>query len=58
MLAGVAWWSGLLATVLGVGVAYGVVRVAVRRLGGITGDVLGATVELTLLAMLLSATVV
>ena len=58
VLAGVAWWIGLLAIVLGATVAYGVVRLAVRRLGGITGDVLGATVELTLLAMLLTATVV
>jgi len=58
VLAGVAWWIGFLAIVLGATVAYGVVRLAVRRLGGITGDVLGATVELTLLAMLLSATVV
>ena len=55
--AGVAWWIGVLATVLGAAVAYGVVLLAVRRLGGITGDVLGAAVELTLLAMLLSATV-
>lgn len=55
--AGVTWWIGLLAVVLGAGVAFGVVRLAVRRLGGITGDVLGATVELTLLAMLLTATV-
>ena len=56
VLAGVAWWLGLLALVLGATVAYGVVRLAVRRLGGTTGDVLGATVELTLLAMLSSAT--
>jgi len=56
--ADVAWWIGLLATVLGAAVAYGVVRLAVRRLGGITGDVLGAAVELTLLTMLLTATVV
>ena len=58
VLGGVAWWIGLLAIVLGATVAYGVVRLTVRRLGGITGDVLGATVELTLLAMLLTATVV
>jgi len=58
VLAGVGWWIGLMATVIGAGVAYGVVRLAVRRLGGITGDVLGAVVELTLLAMLLATTVV
>ena len=56
MQAGLAWWIGLLTTVLGAAVAYGVVRIAVRRLGGITGDVLGACVELTLLALLLAAT--
>ena len=56
--AGVAWWIGVLATVLGAAVAYGVVLLAVRRLGGITGDVLGAAVELTLLALLLAATAV
>ena len=55
--AGVSWWHGIGAVLLGAGVAYGVVRLAVRRLGGITGDVLGATVELALLAMLLTATV-
>ena len=36
VLAGVPWWIGLFTTVLGAGVAYGVVRLAVRRLGGIT----------------------
>ena len=56
VLAGVAWWLGLLAIALGATVAYGVVRLAVLRLGGITGDVLGATVELTLLALLLTVT--
>ena len=56
MLAGSPWWSGLTTMLVGAAVAYGVVRLAVRRLGGITGDVLGACVELTLLALLLSAT--
>ncbi|HEY5788585.1 MAG TPA: adenosylcobinamide-GDP ribazoletransferase [Microlunatus sp.] len=58
VLVGVAWWCGLGAVLLGAGVAYGIVRLAIRRLGGITGDLLGATVELTLLSMLLTATVV
>ena len=58
LLVGTPWWIGLLTIVLGVAVAYEVVRLADRRLGGITGDVLGAGVELTLLAMLLAATVV
>ena len=55
--AGVAWWTGLGAVLLAGLVAYGVVRLAVHRLGGITGDVLGATVELSLLALLLTATI-
>ena len=55
--AGLYWWHGIGTVLLGAGVAYGVVRLAVRRLGGITGDVLGATVELALLVMLLTATV-
>jgi len=55
-LAGRPWWSGLLAAVAGGLVAYGIVRLARRRLGGITGDVLGATVELTLTAALLAVT--
>ncbi len=57
LLAGSPWWSGPVAVLVGAAVAYAVVRLAVRRLGGITGDVLGATVELTLLALLLTATV-
>lgn len=46
-LTGAAWWLGVLAAVVGVGVAAYLVRAATRRLGGITGDVLGAAVELT-----------
>ncbi len=42
-------------TVLGVVVAAGTLRHAVRRLGGITGDVLGALVEIAVTATLLVA---
>lgn len=45
-LAGGPWWQGLVAGVVGAGLAAYLVRQAGRRLGGITGDVLGAAVEL------------
>lgn len=45
-LAGGAWWQGLLGAALAVGSVRYLVRLAVRRLGGITGDVLGAGVEI------------
>ena len=41
------WWLGPLAAAVGAGLAAYLVRSATRRLGGITGDVLGAAVELT-----------
>lgn len=50
------WWLGLLATTVAGLAAYAIVARCVRRLGGITGDVLGAVVELTLLALLLMIT--
>jgi adenosylcobinamide-GDP ribazoletransferase len=55
-LLGRPWWCGVIAAAGGALVAHGLVRLAVGRLGGITGDVLGATVELTLTALLLSVT--
>jgi adenosylcobinamide-GDP ribazoletransferase len=55
-LLGRPWWCGVIAAAGGARVAHGLVRLAVGRLGGITGDVLGATVELTLTALLLSVT--
>ncbi|GAA3701493.1 adenosylcobinamide-GDP ribazoletransferase [Microlunatus aurantiacus] len=58
VLAGAGWWSGVAAVVAAAFVAYVVVRRAVARLGGITGDVLGAVVELTLLTLLLATTLV
>jgi adenosylcobinamide-GDP ribazoletransferase len=55
-IVGRPWWIGVLAVIIGGTVAYAMVRLALRRLGGITGDVLGAVVELTLLALLLAVT--
>lgn len=54
LLAGRPWWAATTALVAGALVAYGIVARGVRRFGGITGDVLGATVELTLLVLLLA----
>ncbi|WP_040162157.1 adenosylcobinamide-GDP ribazoletransferase [Nigerium massiliense] len=45
-LAGRPWWSGLLAAAAGAAAAFGVLAWVRRRLGGITGDVLGCLVEI------------
>ncbi|MEH3033171.1 MAG: adenosylcobinamide-GDP ribazoletransferase [Aeromicrobium erythreum] len=55
-LVGEAWWRGPLSAVVALSVVALVVVRAVRRLGGVTGDVFGATIELSLAALLLSAT--
>ncbi len=47
-LAGLPWWSGPLAVLLGLGAVGVLLRRCVRRLGGVTGDVLGACVEVAL----------
>ena len=55
---GTAWWRGGLAVVVGFAAALLLLRRCVHRLGGVTGDVLGACVEVTLagaLAVLASA---
>jgi adenosylcobinamide-GDP ribazoletransferase len=50
--AGLDRWRGLLAAAVGLAVVAIVVARAVRRLGGVTGDVFGAAVELALAAVL------
>lgn len=54
-LAGPAWWAGALAVWVGWAAAALVLRHAMRRLGGINGDILGATIEITLAASLTAA---
>ncbi|MFT4224883.1 adenosylcobinamide-GDP ribazoletransferase [Micropruina sp.] len=45
-LMGAPWWQGLLAALVGAAFAAYLVRRSGQRLGGITGDVLGAAIEL------------
>ncbi len=50
------WWLGLLAAIAGAAIAWCLVRTASQRLGGITGDVLGASVEVATAGVLVVLT--
>jgi len=50
--ADLAWWRGLIGAGLALAVIGALLARAIRRLGGVTGDVFGAAVELGLAALL------
>ena len=58
VLAGAPWYAGPLVVVTGDLAALAVVATARRRVGGVTGDVLGASVEIALAAALVTASVI
>ncbi len=53
--AGLPWWRGLVCVAAALVVVAALVRRCVTRLGGVTGDVHGASVEVALAALLLAA---
>ncbi|MFD1859303.1 adenosylcobinamide-GDP ribazoletransferase [Aeromicrobium camelliae] len=53
---GEPWWRGLATTAAALVVIVWILRRAVSRFGGVVGDVFGATVEVSLAVLLLSAT--
>ncbi|GLY34135.1 adenosylcobinamide-GDP ribazoletransferase [Amycolatopsis sp. NBRC 101858] len=54
LIPGMAWWRGPLAVVLAYAVTAALLARCTRRLGGVTGDVLGAGVEVAVAASLLA----
>jgi len=55
LLAASLGWRGAFAVLAGLAVTAGIVRLAHRRLGGVTGDVMGMTIELVETVVLLVA---
>ncbi|WP_367650362.1 adenosylcobinamide-GDP ribazoletransferase [Nocardioides sp. zg-DK7169] len=55
-LTGLSWWRGVLCALVGLLVVAALAHRALRRLGGVTGDIHGAAIELALAGMLLAAT--
>lgn len=51
---GLLWWRGALAGAMGLAVVAVVVVRAIGRLGGVTGDVFGAAIEVSLAALLVA----
>ncbi|MFN8137545.1 MAG: adenosylcobinamide-GDP ribazoletransferase [Propionicimonas sp.] len=56
-LSGQLWWIAACATLAALGAAWWLLARAVRRLGGITGDVLGALVEVAATVLLVGAAI-
>jgi len=54
-LAQIPWWHGLIAAAVAVAVVGLLIARSVKRFGGVTGDTFGASIELSLAALLISA---